>query len=124
MIRSVIIVKSEGELFCPVKATMRLLGQKWTLQIIHALSGKKMRFNELAQTVGGINSRTLSQRLRELEFEGIVARRTISSIPPWVEYELTEKGKSLADVVESIAEWGKAWMETPSRQSPREADHI
>lgn len=115
MIKSVIIVESERELFCPVKATMRLLGQKWTLQIIHALSGKKMRFNELAQTVGGINSRTLSQRLRELEYEGIVARRTISSIPPWVEYELTEKGKSLAEVIESIAEWGKAWMEAPPR---------
>ncbi len=94
---------------------MRLLGRKWTLQIILALSEKRMRFNELAQTVGGINSRTLSQRLRELEFEGIVARHTLSSIPPWVEYELTEKGKSLGSVIENIAEWGREWMKSPER---------
>ncbi|MHB0976486.1 MAG: winged helix-turn-helix transcriptional regulator [Candidatus Aquicultorales bacterium] len=107
------MAKENEEVFCPAHATMELLGQKWTLHIIHSLADGKKRFNELAQAVGGVNSRTLSQRLRELEVEGIVVKHTLSTIPPWVEYELTEKGLALGKCIETLTDWGRNWMKPP-----------
>lgn len=108
-----------NSIFCPVEATMRLLGQKWTLEIVRALIDGKKRFNELAQALGGLNARTLSTRLRKLEAEGIVERRLLSTIPPWVEYELTVKGKALNAIIESMAEWGRRWMAPPSKNKSK-----
>jgi len=101
------------EIFCPVVATMRLLGQKWTLAIVRSLIDGKKRFNELSQDLDGLNARTLSTRLRTLEAEGIVERKLLSTIPPWVEYELTDKGKALNVIIESMADWGRRWMLPP-----------
>jgi len=103
------------EIFCPVGATLHLLGQKWTLEIVRSLIDGKKRFNEIAQVLGGLNARTLSARLQTLEREGIVERRQLSSIPPWVEYELTQKGNALNTVIESMADWGREWMEPPEK---------
>ena len=100
---------SEEE-YCPVYATMCLLQQKWTLLILRTLMVRKMRFNELAVAIGGVNSRTLRERLRGLEEEDIVVRHVVNTIPPWVEYELTEKGHALNSVIESVAAWGRSWM--------------
>jgi DNA-binding HxlR family transcriptional regulator len=97
-------------IYCPVAATMNLLNQKWTLHILRELMRGKRRFNELAHRVGGCNSRTLRDRLRSLEEEEIVVRHVVNTIPPWVEYELTEKGHALNSVIESIAAWGLRWM--------------
>ncbi|MDO8736307.1 MAG: helix-turn-helix domain-containing protein [Thermoleophilia bacterium] len=107
------MAEDSKEIFCPAIATMRLLGQKWTLEIVRALIEGKKRFNEISQELDGLNARTLSARLRTLEAEGIVERHLISSIPPWVEYELTQKGQSLNAVIEGMAEWGRRWMEPP-----------
>jgi DNA-binding HxlR family transcriptional regulator len=97
-------------LYCPVAATMNLLNEKWTLHILRELMTGKRRFNELSHRVGGVNSRTLRDRLRLLEEEAIVVRHVINTIPPWTEYELTEKGQDLNAVIESIAAWGRKWM--------------
>jgi DNA-binding HxlR family transcriptional regulator len=97
-------------IYCPVAATMNLLNQKWTLHIIRELMSGKRRFNELAHRCGGVNSRTLRERLRVLEEEAIVIRHVVNTIPPWVEYELTDKGHGLNSVIESIAAWGLRWM--------------
>ncbi len=102
----------ERHIYCPVAATMDILNQKWTLHIIRDLLTGKKRFNELSHRLGGVNSRTLRDRLRALEEEGIVSRSVLSTIPPWVEYELTEKGQALNRVIESIADWGSNWMPT------------
>lgn len=99
-----------ASVYCPVAATMNLLNQKWTLHIIRELMSGKKRFNELAHRVGGVNSRTLRERLRVLEEEKIVVRHVVNTIPPWVEYELTEKGHGLNSVIDSIAAWGRRWM--------------
>jgi DNA-binding HxlR family transcriptional regulator len=99
-----------ASIYCPVAATMNLLNQKWTLHIIRELMSGKRRFNELAHRVGGCNSRTLRERLRSLEEEAIVVRHVLHTIPPWVEYELTDKGHALNGVIESIADWGRRWM--------------
>lgn len=112
----------ERGIYCPVKATIELLQQKWALHIVQELIGGKKRFNELAHAVGGVNSRTLSERLRVLDGEGLVARRVVSQIPPWVEYTLTPKGRSLNTVVVSIARWGRQWMQqdrTPYARTAR-----
>lgn len=92
---------------------MDLLGQKWSLHVVRELVGGKRRFNQLAHALGGVNSRTLRKRLAALEDEGIILRRVVSHIPPWVEYELTEKGRTLHEVVGSLARWGRRWMKKP-----------
>jgi DNA-binding HxlR family transcriptional regulator len=102
--------------FCPVAATMNLLHERWTLHIVHALLLGKKRFNEIGHALGGVNPRTLRDRLRGLEEEGIVERRVLSTIPPWVEYELTEKGRALGEVMDAMARWALAWMEPPTAQ--------
>lgn len=100
--------------FCPVAATLDLLHEKWVLHIVHALLLGKKRFNEIGHALGGVNPRTLRERLRGLEEEGIVERRVLSSIPPWVEYELTEKGRALSGVMEAMACWAKEWAVPPA----------
>ncbi len=101
-------------LYCPVRATMDLLGQKWTLHIVRELVGGRRRFNQLAHALGGVNARTLSKRLHLLETSGLISRSVRSAIPPWVEYELTEKGRTLYEVIDAIARWGRRWMAKPS----------
>ena len=111
---------SDDELFCPVAHTMRLLEQKWTLQIVKELVQGKRRFCQLQHALRGdarhgavrdVNPKTLSQRLKTLEAYGIVTRRMISDIPPNVEYELTCRGHDLAGIVESIDSWARKWMD-------------
>ena len=96
--------------FCPVAATLDLLNSRWTLHIVHSLLAKPMRFNEIARELG-INPRTLCQRLRDLEEAGIVERNVVSEIPPNVEYRMTEKGQALNSILDSLEEWGRAWMD-------------
>ncbi|MDH7571574.1 MAG: helix-turn-helix domain-containing protein [Armatimonadota bacterium] len=108
--------RRQRELSCPVAATIEILNQKWTLHIIRELLHGKRRFNELSHRLGGVNSRTLRDRLKGLEQEGIVCRRVVCAIPPWVEYELTEKGRALNHVIESITDWGMRWMLTPAHR--------
>lgn len=106
--------ESEAHSFCPVAATLDLLHGKWTLHIVHALLGGKTRFNEIGHALGGVNPRTLRERLRRLEEEGIVQRTVRRTIPPWVDYELTDKGRALGDVMDAMARWALTWMEPPS----------
>jgi DNA-binding HxlR family transcriptional regulator len=99
----------DGELWCPVNATLGLMNRRWTLHIIRALLDGKKRFNEIGR-IYGINPRTLSERLRELECEGLLQRHVISTMPPNVEYELTEKGLAFNRIIDELAEWGRQWM--------------
>ncbi len=100
--------------YCPVRAAMALLGQKWVLHIVRELMDGTRRFNELGQLVGGCNSRTLRDRLRVLEELQIVERRTIATMPPWVEYELTPRGRELGAALGDIELWGRRYLAEPS----------
>ncbi len=103
----------EGEhLFCPFNATLDLLTGRWTLHILRTLLSGSKRFNEIAQQ-NSINAHTLRERLRDLEEQGVVTRTVISTMPPNVEYSLTEKGSALNRVFEEIAAWGRCYMEPP-----------
>ncbi|OGO50918.1 MAG: hypothetical protein A2148_02150 [Chloroflexi bacterium RBG_16_68_14] len=108
------LVFTADEVYCPVRATLALLGQKWVPHIIYELIGGKRRFNELATVVGGCNSRTLRDRLRALEELEIVSRRIVETMPPWVEYELTSRGRELAQALSGLEAWGRRYMMPPA----------
>jgi DNA-binding HxlR family transcriptional regulator len=67
------------------------------------------RFTDLAATVPGMSDRMLSERLKELEAEGVVLRRVVPETPVRIEYELTEKGRALQGVIEAVSEWASRW---------------
>ena len=105
------LVFNADDVYCPVRATLALLGQKWVPHIVYELTSGKLRFNELAAAIGGCNSRTLRDRLKTLEELNIVDRHIIETMPPWVEYELTAKGRELATAMDGLCDWGKRYME-------------
>jgi DNA-binding HxlR family transcriptional regulator len=94
---------------CAATAALNVLGQKWVLRIIRALGERTQRFCELQDALGGANSATLSQRLKLLEDEGLLERRAISSVPPWVEYSLSAKGNDLRAAISGIDRWAERW---------------
>lgn len=81
------------------------LGDKWNPIIIRVLSERKRRFSELLQQCG-INPRTLSARLHDLELHQIISRTVYAEVPPRVEYELTDKGRDLIPILKKMADWG------------------
>ncbi len=107
------LVLDDNSLYCPVRATLALLGQKWVPHIIHELMVGKKRFNELAHDVGGCNSRTLRDRLKNLESLEIVSRNIVAVMPPWVEYELTPRGRQLGEALAGLEHRGQAYMTQP-----------
>lgn len=94
---------------CPVADMTRILGSRWTMQIIHNLRQPR-RYCELNIQVGDVNPRTFTQRLKFLEEEGVVARRTIDDEPRYIEYLLTEKGNELLPILDSMAAWAQRWL--------------
>jgi DNA-binding HxlR family transcriptional regulator len=99
-----------GDEICPVCATADLVCAKWTILVIRDLAEGRSRFCELERSLAGISPRTLSLRLRGLEEEGIVERRTYPEVPPRVEYELTEKGRALLPLIEDMRAYGREWL--------------
>src|SRR5437763_11500825 len=95
---------------CPVCATSDIVCGKWTLLIIRDLAEGRSRFCELERSLEGISPRTLSLRLRALEEEGVVERTTFPEVPPRVEYALTEKGRALVPIIESMRAYGTEWL--------------
>lgn len=104
-----------GRGYCPVRATIAVLEQKWTLAIVMALLKGSRRFTQLAEVTPGLNTRTLTERLRNLEGLGIVDRHETETPRPTVEYSLTEKGRELKAVIRSISRWGRRHMDLPDR---------
>ena len=95
---------------CPIARTAEIISGKWTLLIIRDLASGVKRFNQLERSLHGISPKTLSERLRSLEEEGVILRKTFAEVPPRVEYTLTEKGRDLVDVIESMRSYGKRWL--------------
>jgi DNA-binding HxlR family transcriptional regulator len=91
-----------------------LIGRRWTGAIIFVLLRSRCRFATLRAAIPDITDRMLSDRLQELEQEGIVERTVIPDTPVRVEYALTKKGRALADAMDAIAEWAEKWIEAPA----------
>jgi DNA-binding HxlR family transcriptional regulator len=96
---------------CPVSACAEILGGKWTILLIRDLADGHTRFCQLERSLEGISPRTLSLRLRALEEQGIVERKTFPEVPPRVEYSLTEKGQGLVPIIEGMRAYGREYLE-------------
>ena len=102
--------KHLNDTICPVARTADIISGKWTLLVIRDLASGMKRFNQLERSLHGISPKTLSERLRSLEGEGIIVRQSFAEVPPRVEYSLSEKGLDLVYVIESMRNFGKRWL--------------
>ena len=98
---------------------VELIGGRWTGAVIQLLLNGRMRFAELRDAIPDISDRMLSERLRELESEGIVDRIVVPETPVRVEYALTEKGHALEQAMTSLGKWAERWVTEP--RGPRQA---
>jgi DNA-binding HxlR family transcriptional regulator len=96
---------------CPVEAAIDVMGGKWKPLILWWLNERTHRFSELRRAIPNITEKMLTQQLRELEQDGIVARRTYPTVPPKVEYSLTDYGRSLKHSLNAICKWGMQHMQ-------------
>jgi DNA-binding HxlR family transcriptional regulator len=86
------------------------IGDKWSVMVVGHLTRKTMRFNELRHAIGGISQRMLTLTLRNLERDGLVTRTVFPEIPPRVEYQLTELGRTLTDPLDTLWNWAALHM--------------
>jgi DNA-binding HxlR family transcriptional regulator len=96
---------------CPVEAAVDVFGGKWKALILWWLQQRTWRFAELRRQIPGITEKMLTRQLRELEADGIVERRVYPTVPPKVEYSLTEYGRSLKRALRALCDWGRNHME-------------
>lgn len=87
--------------------TLKIIGGKWTIQILHELCGGTKRFGQIQKALNGISPRTLSMRLDQLEHEKIISKKVFAEIPLHVDYTLTPKGQSLKKIIRQIHSWGQ-----------------
>ena len=95
---------------CPVTFTMSKIGGKWKPIILFVISKGGNRFGVLQRGIEGLSKQMLTKQLRELEADGILERKIYAEIPPRVEYFVTDLGKSLFPIIESMRNWGEANM--------------
>ena len=95
---------------CPFYTTQRLIQGKWAILILHYLSEGPLRFNELQRKMPKMTHATLSNQLKQLEAEGLIARTVYGDIPPRVEYSLTELGRAFGPVLDSIRAFGQVYI--------------
>ncbi len=117
---------AEG-VFCPYYHTaVELIGRRWTGAILRAMLAGVSRFTDIAASIPGLSDRMLSERLKQLEAEGIIIRRVIPETPVRIEYRVTAKGRALAAVVTAVSEWAEHWLKDQpgkARQAEVEVGH-
>lgn len=97
---------SRGPVHCPVEATLSLIGGKYKSLILWKLMGGTLRFSQLLKETPGATPKMLTRQLRELEADGLIGREVFPVVPPRVEYSLTDFGRSIRPVLESMYAWG------------------
>ena len=100
-----------SEIICPIQFVVDLLGNKWSILILRELFAGDRRTCKLLVALPGISTKTLTQRLRQLEAQGLVERRIYAEIPPRVEYSLTSKGRQIKPVMAALHSVGTQWLE-------------
>lgn len=96
---------------CPSRTSLMEIANKWTAMIVVVLGSGPLRFTEIRTAVDGISGKVLTETLRRLERDGVVERRSYDRIPPHVEYELTELGRSLHEPLNALRAWAEANIE-------------
>jgi DNA-binding HxlR family transcriptional regulator len=110
--------QDELSAFCPIfHRAVELIGRRWTGAIIRAMRSGCTRFSDISHAIPGLSDRLLSERLKELEAEGIVSRSVIPEMPVRIEYHLTAKGLDLDEVMGAISGWSHRWLVS-------ESDHV
>ncbi len=94
---------------CPVEVSLLMIGDKWKVLILRELLSGTKRFGEIRESINGISQKVLTEKLREMESDGLLVRVAYAEIPPRVEYSLTELGMSLGPVLDSLKEWGEMY---------------
>ena len=111
-----------SERFCPrYQRAVEIVGRRWSGAILRAMLAGASRFGEIQETIPDLSNRMLSERLREFEAEGIVERIVVPERPVRVEYHLTEKGRSLNEVVEALSRWSQDWISLEEVEGSRAA---
>ena len=100
-----------SEKTCSLRDVLEIIGGKWAMPMIYILPKGKMRFKELERSVEGINTRMLVKELKNMEANGIVTREVFATVPPTVEYTLTEKGQKLVPSIVSLHTWGQEFVD-------------
>ena len=93
---------------CPIRDVLDRIGDQWSLLVLQALAARLMRFGEINRAIGDISKQMLSRTLKRLEQDGFVKRTLFAEIPPRVEYELTELGRSFLAPLEALVAWADA----------------
>ena len=96
---------------CPVEATLDIIGGKWKSIILFRVLEETRRFNELRRLVPNLTQRMLTNQLRELERDGLIARKVYAQVPPKVEYSITGLGKTLEPVLLALTQWAQVHMQ-------------
>lgn len=103
--------KNVYETKCPIIFALQIVGQKWKLPVMWYLAQQEtVRYNELKRRVKGITNMMLTKSLQELEEHGLILRKQYETVPPRVEYSLTERGKSLLPTLNELYNWGRQMM--------------
>jgi DNA-binding HxlR family transcriptional regulator len=106
---------------CPYyHQAIELIGRRWSGAILRVIYSGETRFSEIAHSVPGLSDRLLSERLKELEQEGIVVRNVYPETPVRIEYCLTEKGRDLGRVMDAIGDWAHKWLAPKLEAEPLE----
>jgi DNA-binding HxlR family transcriptional regulator len=100
---------------CPVVYCMNIIGGKWKPSVIHMIRTDRNRYSILLKNITEISKQTLTNQLRELETDGIIERIIYPEIPPRVEYTITEYGKTLLPIIDSMYKWGIKNMKTENK---------
>ena len=114
--KKIVEKKIELDCDCSITGSISIISGKWKPVIIWMLLSGPRRFGELHRTIQGIALKALSRNLKELEADGIINRKVYAEVPPKVVYTLTEKGRSLNDAMQLLAEWSKKNTADPSQR--------
>ena len=100
---------------CPVEVTLSMIGDKWKVLIIRELLSGIRRFGELQKSLPGISQKVLTAHLRTMEASKLVHRKVFAQVPPKVEYSLTDLGKSLEPILNSMFDWGNNFIQQQNK---------
>ncbi len=104
---------------CPITITLSYIGGRWKTIILYILGNRTLRFGEISARIPAISRKVLTEKLKELEADGLVSRKKFNETPPRVEYSITEFGKSLNTILMQMEKWG---MEAKDRSTHSETD--